>query len=72
MASKTAAVVCSHCGGTHFREEKIVQLDNTVMVTKGMKIPAQNYERSSCSCVLRAYSGQRVRNGQYALQKPAE
>jgi len=41
MAVKVEAVICTHCGGTRFREDKVMELDNTVMIRKGMSIPAQ-------------------------------
>ena len=42
MAEKTGhSTPCPQCGGTWFREDRIVQLDASVMVARGMKMPAQ-------------------------------
>jgi len=58
IANKVESVTCSHCGSKQFREEKIVELDNSVMIRKGMTIPAQalhvsyQYVCSGCSAVV--------------------
>lgn len=41
MAVKPESVRCSACQGNLFREERILELDNTVMIRKGMTIQAQ-------------------------------
>lgn len=58
MAGKAEAVICTHCGGKLFREDKVMELDNTVMIRKGMSIPAQplhvsyQYVCIGCNTVL--------------------
>ena len=52
--SHAHAVECSHCGGKWFREDRIVQLNASVMVTSGMKVPAQTvavgYQYTCLTC----------------------
>ncbi|KYP81132.1 hypothetical protein [Ferroacidibacillus organovorans] len=52
--AKDHAVQCNHCGSTNFKEEKIVALDASVMITKGMKVPAQtvsvSYQYTCTQC----------------------
>lgn len=43
MAGPSHAVECPHCKGTLFREDRVVELDASVMITKGMRIPAQTH-----------------------------
>ncbi len=54
MASTGHSIACPHCGGKFFREDKIVELDASVMITKGMRIPAQtrmvSYQYTCVSC----------------------
>ncbi len=58
MAGPSQSIACPHCNGHLFREEKIVELDGSVVVTKGMHIPAQTHAVSyhyvcvSCNQVL--------------------
>ncbi|PWI58903.1 hypothetical protein [Sulfoacidibacillus thermotolerans] len=48
------SIVCPQCGGKLFREEKIVELNASVMVTRGMSIPAQvnavSYQYACIGC----------------------
>ncbi len=39
--SNVHAIECAKCGGKWFQEDRIVQLNASVMVTRGMKVPAQ-------------------------------
>nr|NNM89319.1 hypothetical protein [Bacilli bacterium] len=54
MAAPSHALTCPHCQGLWFREEKIVELDGSVVVTKGMPVPAQtravSYQYVCVSC----------------------
>lgn len=54
MTTPGHSIACPHCEGTQFREEKIVELDATVMVTKGMKMAAQakmvRYQYTCITC----------------------
>lgn len=44
MAGSKHAAHCAKCQGTYFREEKIVQLDSSVVVKKGLPVEARAIE----------------------------
>lgn len=48
------SIPCPKCGGTLFREEKIVELNSSVMVTRGMSVPSQvnkvTYQYACIAC----------------------
>ncbi len=52
--SAVHAVICPQCGGELFREEKMVELNASVMVTRGMSVPAQvnkvSYQYTCVNC----------------------
>ncbi len=54
MAGPSHSIACPHCNGHLFREEKIVELDGSVVVKKGMPVPAQtqavSYEYVCVNC----------------------
>lgn len=41
MANQAHAIACPKCGGTLFREERIVQLDSSVVVREDLPLPAR-------------------------------
>ncbi|GGJ10084.1 hypothetical protein GCM10010885_19040 [Alicyclobacillus cellulosilyticus] len=44
MAANAHAVVCPHCQGRLFREEKIVQIDASVVVRPDLPVPARTVQ----------------------------
>jgi len=41
MANQVHAVVCPNCKGTVFHEEKLVEIDSSVVVRDKLPVPAQ-------------------------------
>lgn len=41
MAAPAHAATCPHCRGSLFREERIVQLDSSVVIRDGLPVPAR-------------------------------
>ncbi|MCL6547878.1 MAG: hypothetical protein K6T30_03095 [Alicyclobacillus sp.] len=58
MAAPAHAVTCPNCHGTLFREERLVQLDSSVVIRDGLPLPARTvgeqyrYVCASCGQVL--------------------
>jgi hypothetical protein len=41
MASSKHAITCPNCHGTWFREERLLQIDSSIVVRDDLPVPAQ-------------------------------
>lgn len=46
MASDVHEIACPKCGGTKFREERIVELDSSVVIRDDLPLPARTVRES--------------------------
>jgi hypothetical protein len=44
MASEKHAIICPNCKGTWFREERLVQIDSSVVVRDDLPLPARSVD----------------------------